>query len=89
MIEYSKIKNKWVKVNYKMLETVRKQIVQYAMAGGAYEGHMSLEALVKIFDMLIVEIERLENLNREVLNISNAIKMAESIVDPVVEKLQV
>ena len=74
MVVYSQSKNDWVKVNHKMLEQLKKQIVEYDMAGGSSFANISLKALVKVFDVLIEEIERLENTKRELINKVNELK---------------
>jgi hypothetical protein len=73
MIDYAKLKNKWLKVNYRMVSDLRRQLVEHDMAG-SYGGKISLKALVKIIDILIVEIEKLEEEKRNLINEISSLK---------------
>lgn len=58
-IVYDKIKNLWLKTNYRRLEDIRKKCVEYSLAG-MNGNDFPIESLIKIFDIMIIEIEKIE-----------------------------
>ena len=64
MPNHKDVKNNWLKNNFKLISDLRNKCVEYSMSG-SYGGNLPLETLIKIIDLICIEIERLEKENIE------------------------
>lgn len=56
--------NQWIQTNQKILEVIKRTCLEHDMKGG-YGGNVPLQHIIRLFDSVVIEINRLQKENDE------------------------